>query len=416
MTAKHKHLILAFIFFTSQVTMAANKPLELPHLESKMVKLSKYQIEAKAALTQTELPPAPKIAAKSYILVDALSGRILAGQEPDLKLPPASLTKMMSVYVISDAVRRGQISLADKTKISKKAWQMGGSKMFLKAGSLVSIQDLVRGAIIASGNDATIALAEYLAGSEEEFVNLMNAQAKALGMTNTNFMDSTGLPHPDHYTTARDMAILTRALINNFPDEYQQYKQKWFKWNNIKQPNRNRLLWRDVTVDGVKTGHTDEAGYCLAASAKQKHMRLISIVMGAVTESNRFTQTQHLLHYGFRYYETRHIFDAFTEITRQRTWQGKTKTTAYGLGEDLYITIPRGNYHRITAQTNLNELVIAPVKRGQRHGHLEIKYDGEDVMSLPLIALETTPQGGIWRQLADIVRMTTYSLLGSNTE
>lgn len=386
---------------------AAKVDKKLPH--------SRYLVKVKPAPTKTTVPKPPALSAKSYILIDALSGRVIAEKNPDMRLPPASLTKLMSMYIVSDAIQSERIHLIDKVKVSHKAWATGGSKMFVREGASVPVKDLIEGAIVASGNDATIALAEYLSGSEASFVDQMNETAEILGMRNTHFIDSTGLPSKNHYSTARDMSILSRATILNFPEEYKIYREKWFNWGHIRQPNRNRLLWRDKTVDGIKTGHTDEAGYCLTASAKKNGMRLIAVVMGTRSDEARFTQAQQLLHYGFRYYSTHHLFPSSKEITLQRVWKGKNKSTAYGLEEDLFVTIPRGNYHRLTAKVVLNNPIIAPVQSGQVNGHLEVSYDDKIIANPPLTALKTNPEGGSWRKFSDTVTLTVKTMMNKKT-
>ena len=277
----------------------------------------------------------PTINAKAYVLMDANSGQILAQKNMDQKQPPASLTKMMTLYVISHALQNGTIKLDDQVPVSEKAWRMSGSKMFIKVGTTVSVEDLIQGIIVDSGNDACVALAEYIGGSEQGFADMMNAETKALGMQNTHFLNSTGLPEgenfqTDHYSTAHDLAILGYALIRDFPEYYPWYKQKWFTYNKIKQPNRNRLLWRYPNADGLKTGHTDEAGFCLVSSAQSDNMRLIAVVLGAPTDEARATDSIHLLDYGFRFFTTHVIYKANTPIANVRVWNGKKQNNAGG--------------------------------------------------------------------------------------
>ncbi|MFU8798276.1 MAG: D-alanyl-D-alanine carboxypeptidase family protein, partial [Gammaproteobacteria bacterium] len=292
-------------------------------------------------------PAAPNLTVKGYILMDVPSSNVLASQNPDQRMPPASLTKMMTSYIISQALKEGRIRLDDQVRISEKAWRTGGSRMFVKVGDTISVRDLVQGIIVHSGNDACVAMAEYIAGTEEAFATMMNQQAAALGMTNTHYVDSTGLPYPEQYTTPRDMAKLARALIYDFPEDYKWYAQKWYTFNGIKQPNRNRLLWRDPTVDGIKTGHTDEAGYCLASSAVRNGTRLVSVVMGAPSENTRAEDSQRLLNYGFQFFETRKLYVAHTALIQGRVWFGQKAELPIGLVNDLYITVPTGQAKHI---------------------------------------------------------------------
>lgn len=357
-------------------------------------------------------PTAPIIRAKGYILLDAYSGKIIASDNADLRLSPASLTKMMTSYIVSAAIRSGRIHLDDKVHVSEKAWRTGGSKMFIKVNDEVPVRDLMQGIIVDSGNDASVAMAEFLAGSEESFANLMNQQAVALGMTGTHFMDANGLPHPQHYTTARDMAILARALIFNFPEDYKWYSQKKFTYNNITQPNRNRLLWRDQTVDGLKTGHTDEAGYCLVASAQRGSMRLISVVMGAPSDAIRADDTQKLLGYGFRFYETKKFYAANTAIQKARIWLGDEKFISIGARHDVYVTTSAGLANNLKAAISINNPIKAPVNKGDVLGTMQVSLNNEVVASYPLIALQADPTAGFFSRMTDYVRLGLHKVLG----
>lgn len=350
-------------------------------------------------------PTPPSINAKGYFLVDGYSGAVLASSNPDERMAPASLTKMMTSYIISGALREGRIHLTDLVPISQEAWKTGGSKMFIKVGDNVSVSDLMQGIIVDSGNDACVAMAEFLAGSQESFVNLMNQQATRLGMKNTHFVDVNGLPDPGHYSTPRDMAILARALVFDFPEDYKWYSQKWFTYNNIKQPNRNRLLWRDPTVDGIKTGHTDDAGYCLVASAYRNNTRLISVVMGAPTDASRADDNQKLLTYGFRFFQTRQLYSANKPLTSVRVWQGANKELPVGLAQDFYVTVPAGQQTRTKATLNINPSIKAPIKKGQQVGMMEVTLNGSSPVTLKLVALQDDPLGNIWRRLADKIAM-----------
>ncbi len=350
-------------------------------------------------------PKAPKIAAKSYILQDFNSGQVIAEFNSNSRVEPASLTKMMSVYVIDHELKSGNIHLQDKVRISTKAWKMPGSRMFVEVNSKVSVEDLLKGVIIQSGNDATVALAEYVAGSEESFVSLMNAHAAKLGMTGTHFVNSTGLPHEDHYTTARDLAILVAAIIRDFPDHYSWYSEKVFTYNGIKQYNRNKLLWQDKYVDGVKTGHTESAGYCLAASAEKNGMRLISVVLGTKSERARATESQKLLTFGFRFYETHRLYEAKQELTKARVWKGEVETVPLGLAEDLWITIPRGQYKSLKATMSLDPKIIAPVREGAVYGSVNLDIAGAHYLSRDVVAPKSVADGGFITGLVDEIKM-----------
>lgn len=348
-------------------------------------------------------PSAPNLEATGYILMDSTSGRILAEKNSQNRLPPASLTKLMSMYIISSALKNGQIHMDDKVRISTKAWKTEGSRMFVKAGDEVPVRDLVQGIIVDSGNDATVAMAEYVAGSEEAFVALMNQQAEQLGMKSSHFMDSTGLPNPDHYSTAHDLAILTRAYIKNFPEDYSFYSEKWFTYNNIRQSNRNRLLWRYQYADGLKTGHTNEAGYCLVASAKKDGMRLVSIVLGEPTDQARTEDSIRLLTYGFRFFETHKLYSASAPVVKARVWQGQQSETPLGVTDDFYVTVPTGQFKKVQAAVQLTTPLKAPLVKGQPYGSININLNNQVIASQPLIALNNNPKGGMFRRATDSV-------------
>jgi len=340
--------------------------------------------------------------------MDANSGKVLAEKSSEDRLPPASLTKLMSVYIISGALRNGQIHLDDKVRISEKAWRTEGSRMFVKVGDEVPVKELLQGIIVASGNDATVALAEHIAGTEEAFVSMMNQQAKLLGMNNSHFVDSTGLPNPDHYSTARDLAILTQAYIKNFPEDYSYHSEKWFSYNGIRQPNRNRLLWRYQYADGLKTGHTKEAGYCLVSSAKKDGMRLVSVVLGEPNDNARTEDSIRLLSYGFRFFETHKVYNASTPLIQTRVWQGKTTDLPLGVQEDFYVTVPAGQYKRLQASLKLNNLLKAPIEKGQNCGTLNVTLNNQIVASKPLIALEPISTGGMFKRASDSVKFNIH--------
>ena len=351
------------------------------------------------------LPAPPKLNASSYLVMDYQSGHIIAQDNIDEKVEPASLTKMMTLYIVAGELAAGNIHLDDKVTISEKAWRMPGSRMFVEVNDKVSVADLMKGIVVQSGNDASVALAEYVSGSEDAFVSMMNQYAKQLGMDHTHFANATGLPHKEHYSTARDLATLARALIHDYPDEYKLHSIKQYTYNNIKQLNRNQLLWRDDSVDGVKTGHTDSAGFCLVASAKRDDMRLISVVMGTDSEEARSRETQALLNYAFRFYETHKLYAANKSIASSRIWKGSKDTFALGIKKDLWITIPRGRYDNLDASINIDPVIIAPVRKGSVQGNLKVSLDGKELATRPLISLDTVNEGSLYDRLKDDVRL-----------
>jgi len=353
----------------------------------------------------TPNPSAPTIAAKSYILQDFASGRVIAEHNSQQRLPPASITKLMTAYVVSHELAAGNIALADDVLISEKAWRMVGSRSFIEVNTKVSVEVLLRGMIIQSGNDAAVALAEHIAGSEDTFAQMMNQYAQKLGLFNTNYRNSTGLPDSEHYTTAQDIAILAAAIIRDFPDHYAWYAEKEFTYNNITQHNRNKLLWRDASVDGLKTGHTDEAGYCLTASAKRSGMRLISVVLGTRSENARAQETQKLFNYGFRFFESHDLYKTQEKITDTKVWKGEIDMLNLGLVEPLAVTVPRGRYKELVATTNLQQPIIAPVSAGQVLGQVTIHLGDELIDTQSLIALNDVKEGSWWGRLIDTILM-----------
>lgn len=361
-------------------------------------------------------PSAPNLDAKGYILLDAGSGKVLAEKNADERMAPASLTKLMTLYIIAGALKNGSIHLDDKVRISTKAWQTGGSRMFVKVGDEVPVRDLIQGIAVASGNDAAVAMAEYIAGTEEAFATLMNDQAKAIGMTESHFVDSNGLPNADHYSSPRDLAILARAFANDYPDTYKLFSEKWFTYNGIKQPNRNRLLWRFQYADGLKTGHTDEAGYCLVSSALKDNMRLISVIMGSKSDAQRTEDSMRMLTYGFRFFETHKIYDANKTIVDARAWKGKNKTVPLGVAQDLYATLPAGQVKNAHTEVNLNEPLMAPIVKGQSYGSIDVVLNNQVVMSTPLIALKDDPKGGFIRRLSDSMGYRIHKIFSHTSE
>ena len=356
------------------------------------------------------MPDPPEIPASSYLLMDFHSGKILNEENIHQKLPPASLTKMMTVYVVASELEKETVSLFDEVTVSKNAYDTLGSRMFIEIGHKVKLEDLLLGVIIQSGNDASVALAEHVSGSEEVFVSLMNQHAINLGMTNTQFANSTGLPSEDleHKTTAYDLAILARALIKEYPMIYDLHKIKEFTYGTdppIKQYNRNKLLWRDKSVDGIKTGHTEEAGYCLVASAIRDDMRLISVVMGASGENARAKASQTNLNYGYRFYETHRLYGSSDIVTDIKVWKANVDTIQLTVKDDFYITIPRGQYDKLESIIEIDKKVVAPITQGEQQGVLEIVLSDESVVRVPLLAKTAISKGNIFNQLKDEIHL-----------
>ncbi len=375
-----------------------------------MIKLFKNLLASAVILTASTAsfagavvpnPVAPSIGAESYILMDHDSGKVLAEDAADERLPPASITKLMTSYVVSHELEAGNIKLEDEVLISENAWRMIGSRSFIEVNTKVPVEALLRGMIVQSGNDAAVALAEHIAGSEEVFAQMMNQYAQQLGMNNTNFMNSTGLPDPNHYTTARDIAILSSALIRDFPDHYKWYAEKEYTYNGITQHNRNKLLWRDNSVDGLKTGHTEEAGYCLSASAKRDGMRLIAVVLGTSSENARAQEIQKLFNYGFRFFETHQLYAAGEKITDSKVWKGASETVDLGLAQGFSVTVPRGQYQDLQATSNLQQPMIAPIAAGTELGQVEVRLGDEVITTQKLVALSDVQKGSWWRRLID---------------
>ncbi len=356
------------------------------------------------------IPKAPSIAAKSYILMDASSGEVLVEHNADQALPPASLTKLMSSYIVNNELTYQNIREDERVRVSVKAWKTGGSKMFIREGTYVPVLDLLKGLIIQSGNDATIALAEHISGTEEAFVDVMNQYAEQIGMTNTRFKNSTGLPADGHLSTARDMAKLAQRLIQDHPERYKLYSQKEFTYNNIPQRNRNLLLFWDPKVDGLKTGHTDDAGYCLVSSAVQDGMRLIAVVMGASSERARARESQKLLTYGFRYFETHKLFEKGDEIQKAEVWLGQTNEFNLGVQDSIYITVPRGQKGNLDVSYSIDKVIKAPVQTGLEYGRLKVELEGRTLVDKPLVATQDVEQAGFLARLWDHIKLFFYSL------
>lgn len=350
------------------------------------------------------IPQPPELPVKSYILMDFETGKVLAEKNADKRVEPASITKLMTAYLVDKALADGDLRMDDKVTISEKAWKMKGSKMFVEVGDKVSVENLIKGMIIQSGNDATVALAEQVAGSEDAFVGYMNHQAQLLGMNNTQFRNSTGWPDKAHYSTARDIARLAQAVIRDYPFTYRFYKEKEFTWNNIRQFNRNRLLWKDPSVDGLKTGHTDAAGYCLVASARRDNMRLISVVLGAKSDKARTIHSQALLNYGFKFFEAPRLYEAGTALKSVRVWYGDIDKLALGVEEPVSVLIPKGRYKDLQAAIEVNADIEAPVAKGQELGRLVVRLDDEVLVSRPLVALQAVQDGGLVKKATDSIR------------
>jgi len=353
------------------------------------------------AVAATPVPAPPEVGGTGHFLVDFDSGYVLAEKNADQRLEPASLTKIMTAYTVLHEIKEGNIKLDDEVLVSKKAWKAPGSRMFIEVGEKIPVESLLKGMIIQSGNDASIALAEHVAGSEETFAKLMNDHARRLGMHNTHFVNSTGLPSKNHYTTPRDIAKVAAATIREFPEFYRWYSTKEMTYNKIRQHNRNKLLWRDSSVDGVKTGHTKAAGYCLVASAKRDNQRLISVVMGTKSENARAKASQVLLNYGFRFYETHRLYGAGEVLTKARAWKGAKEQLPLGLQKDLFITIPRKQYKDLQANISVNAHITAPVQKGQTLGSVKVSLGEKTVATVPLIALESIEEGSLWQIAKD---------------
>ena len=362
-------------------------------------------LTGKAMSQSVLIPSPPQIAGSSYVLMDPKSGRIIMEENSHERLPPASLTKMMTAYIVERELDEGRIAMSDMVPISVNAWKTEGSRTFVREGTQVSVEDLLRGVIIQSGNDASVALAEFVAGSEGAFVDIMNQQAQLLGMKDTNFVNATGLPSPEHFSTAYDLAMLARAIINDYPENYPLYAEKHFPNNNIRQPNRNSLLWRDDSVDGLKTGHTEEAGYCLVASAKRNDTRFIAVVMGTNSSEARAQEIQKMLNYGFRYYESERLFRSGQELIEARVWGGQADQLSVGMTEDVYVTIPRGSRNDLESTVDLDSVIKAPIKVGDELGRVKVSYNGEVLVDQPVLALTEVPEGGFFKRIWDAIKL-----------
>ena len=385
-----------------------------------MIMRSLLLILLSIALFQTALaapriiPAPPQLATEGHILLDAATGTVIIEENAEMRLPPASLTKIMTSYIIASEIQQGRISLDDLVPISVKAWKMEGSRMFIREGTEVKVADLIRGIVIQSGNDASVAMAEFIAGDEDAFADVMNQVAQKLGMTRTQFKNATGLPDEGHYTTAKDLSILARALIRDFPEHYKIYKEKYFSYNDIRQANRNSLLWRDDAVDGMKTGHTQAAGFCLVASAEKKDMRLVSVVMGATSERSRSTESQKLINYRFRYFESVKLYDGLESLRRVKVWGGLHESLDVGIEAPARLTIPTGARGALAAEVTLDPVIKAPVSQGQTLGLLRISLEGETLLERPVVALNGVDEAGLVSSLIDEVSLFFLSLFSGD--
>lgn len=355
------------------------------------------------------IPQPPAIDAKGYVLMDVATGNVIAQNNMDERLEPASLTKLMSTYVVFNALKNNTITLDDEVRVSETAWRAEGSRMFIKEGDNVKVSDLIQGDIVASGNDATIALSEHVAGSELSFVEMMNASALGLGMTNSNFVDATGLPAENHYTTPYDLAKLARGIILQFPEQYHWFSEKWFLYAGIKQPNRNRLLWQYPGTDGLKTGHTNAAGYCLIASAVKGDTRLLAVVMGAPTDAERAADAIKLFTYGFRFFQNVKLFEANTALATVRVWKGAEKEVQLGVMSPVSATLPVGAQKLIKTTIETNPNITAPIVKGQAYGKAIVTYEGKEIAAVPLVALADDPKGGFFRRMCDSISKLFHS-------
>ncbi len=359
-----------------------------------------------ASLAQAAAPQPPSIVGRSWLVVDLSSNQVLAAEKPDERTEPASLTKIMTAYVVFQALREKKLALGQRVTVSEKAWRAPGSRMFIRVGTQVPVDDLIRGMVVQSGNDACIALAEAVAGTEEVFVQMMNREAARLGMKNTSFRNASGLPDPQHYSTATDLYLLAAAIIRDFPDYYgQYYAQKEYRYNNITQPNRNRLLWLDPTVDGVKTGHTEAAGYCLVASSRRGERRLLSVLLGSTSESTRAQESQKLLNWGFQFFDSVKLHGANQPVRELEVWKGAARAVKAGFKSDLVITVPKGEADKLKSELLSQQPLLAPVAAGQRVGTLRVTHDGKPLGEFPVIALEPVAAAGLFGRAWDTLRL-----------
>ena len=357
------------------------------------------------------IPKPPSINASNYILIDSTSGRILAEKNADDRIEPASITKIMTGYVAADQIAKGFVSLEDQVLISENCWRKGGSKMFIREGTRVSLSDLIKGMVIQSGNDASCAIAEHVAISEEGFIDLMQLYVDELGLNNTQFKNVSGWPDPDHYSSARDLAKLTKSLIDKFPEHYSLYKERYFTFNEIKQRNRNSLLWQDESIDGVKTGHTESAGYCLVSSGVRNDTRLIAVTLKSSSEKSRLIDNRRLLDYGFRYFRTKKVLESNVSLLVEQVWGGETESVSLSSAQDFYLTLSPRDFPRVEPEVKLNDYLQAPIAKGQVVGQVDLILDGDSIASVEVVAMEEVPALGFFGTVWSNIKLLTYQFL-----
>jgi D-alanyl-D-alanine carboxypeptidase (penicillin-binding protein 5/6) len=359
-----------------------------------------------SATAHAAAPQPPSVIGKAWVVGDLSSGQLLAAQRPDERVEPASLAKLMTAYVAFIALREKKLTLEQRANVSPRALKASGGRMYLEPRKPVTVDELIRGMVVQSGNDASVALAEAAAGSEEAFVQQMNREAARLGMKNTRFMNSTGLPDAQQYSTARDLYLLAAALIRDFPNEYAQYySQKEYRYNNITQPNRNRLLWVDPSVDGVKTGHTEAAGYCLVASSRRGGRRLLSVLLGSTSEATRAQESLKLLNWGYQFFDSVKLYGGGSQVRSLEVWKGAARNVKVGVGDDLFVTVPRGEADKLKAELVSQQPLVAPLSKGQRVGVLRVTHDGKAYAEYPLVTLEPVAAAGFFRRTWDTLRL-----------
>tara|TARA_B100001287_G_scaffold105719_1_gene88937 strand:- start:144 stop:1313 length:1170 start_codon:yes stop_codon:yes gene_type:complete len=373
--------------------------------------LSIFSLSSLIYSEESFIPKPPSLNASNYILIDSVSGRILAENGADERIEPASITKIMTGYVAADQISKGFVNLDDEVLISENCWRKGGSKMFIREGTRVLLSDLMKGMVIQSGNDASCAIAEHVAVSEEGFVELMQLYVEELGMNNTQFKNVSGWPDPEHFSSARDLALLTKSLIVKFPDHYALYKEKYFTFNEIKQRNRNSLLWQDESIDGVKTGHTESAGYCLVSSGVRNDTRLIAVTLKSASEKARLTDNRRLLDYGFRYYRTKKVLEANTSIVKEQVWGGEVDSVELSSAEDLYLTLSPRDFPRVEPLIKLNDYLQAPIEKGQVVGKVDLILDGDSISSIDLVSMQGVPALGFFGRAWSNIKLLTYQFL-----
>lgn len=385
-----------------------NKIIKFPFF---LLFLSIFSLSSLIYSEESFIPKPPSLNASNYILIDSVSGRILAENGADERIEPASITKIMTGYVAADQISKGFVNLDDEVFISENCWRKGGSKMFIREGTRVLLSDLMKGMVIQSGNDASCAIAEHVAVSEEGFVELMQLYVEELGMNNTQFKNVSGWPDPEHFSSARDLALLTKSLIVKFPDHYALYKEKYFTFNEIKQRNRNSLLWQDESIDGVKTGHTESAGYCLVSSGVRNDTRLIAVTLKSASEKARLTDNRRLLDYGFRYYRTKKVLEANTSIVREQVWGGEVDSVDLSSAEDLYLTLSPRDFPRVEPLIKLNDYLQAPIEKGQVVGKVDLILDGDSISSIDLVSMQGVPALGFFGRAWSNIKLLTYQFL-----